>query len=268
MGTKKAVLGNHMSLSKFLLCTLLFCSWIESASAQKKLTKSRQLDRGAAVRVEDATTSVVHQTDVEQLFRYEKTGEDEDLFLLEINLNHGFTERLQGRAFVPLILGNANETGSRDIGAGFLYALRESDSNASPSISISASARSPTGVDSRGIDGALGLLMTQGLGEERHAHRVHLNLSFKPNSNPLDQEANYGYEVVTGYDTAISENHAFILSLMQELEVYEDKKIRVLEGAVRTELSDVTTLGSAIGTGLDALSPGFRFSFTFQRIFN
>lgn len=257
-----------MKVSKYIIVVAFIIIFAESAFAQKKLSRSRQLDRGAAVRVEDASTSQVHQTDVEQLLRYEKTGEDEDLFLLETNLNHGFTERLQGRAFVPIILGNANKTGSRDLGAGILYSLRNSENNTSPSVSISVSARSPTGIDSRDIDGNFGFLMTQGFGKENHAHRVHLNLAFKPNSSPLKSEASYGYETVIGYDTSIGNGHAIILSATQELEVYENKRIRVIEGAIRSELSKSTTLGSALGTGFDSQSPKMRITVTFQRVFN
>ena len=243
----------------FALILLLFSfkGYTQKDSALNPKSRTRNLDRGVLVRLEDAEPTMIHKTFIEQVYRSEIES-DGVRQLFETNISHGLTETLEVRSSLPLVSESGNRRGSRDMTLGLVKNFLEGKSGKHPGLALAAGLRLPTGQGSRGIGSSVSFLLTQSLGKEEHRHRFHLNLTLKDNSHPQSGEAALGHEVVVGYDTALSPSTALVVSVGRELEVYEDKFTNMIEMATKTDIGGKSSVGIAVGKGIDENSPDLR----------
>jgi hypothetical protein len=133
-------------------------------------------EEGLPVQVEDAYPIPYRGREFQGLFRYERTGDHKDRFVLDPRLELGFAPNWEAKLSVPFLLGSADKTGSGDIGLEALYNLN-AESLRLPAFTLSARADFPTGRDSAGVDTTLKFITTKTLGNSSLLQRLHLNLS-------------------------------------------------------------------------------------------
>lgn len=224
------------------------------------------LEEGLPVRIEDAYPIGYLGREFQGLFRYDRTRDGKDLFILDPRLEYGFARNWQAKITAPFRLGSANLTGSGNVGLEVFHNFNQ-ESLRVPAFAISARADFPSGRDSSGVDTTLKFIASKTRGRSTLLHRLHLNVAWKHNEGRRMGERTDAYMLAFGYSRRLSPDTIFVADYVRDQELYEDKTSNVIEVGIRRQLTPLTTLAVGVGAGIGPDSPPFRFTLGFQHAF-
>lgn len=224
------------------------------------------LEEGLPTEVEDAYPIEYRGREVQGQFRYERTNDGKDRFVLDPRLEFGIARNTQVSISAPFYLGNGDKTGSGNVRLTGLYNFNQ-ESLSTPAFAISGRAEFPTGRDSEGVDTELKLILTKTLGKGSALDRIHLNASWLHNARSLSDERSDLYRVILGYSRRLGPDTILVADFVRQQEMKKGDNSNVLELGIRRQLNPLTTLSVGAGAGIAEQSPDFRFTLGFQRSF-
>lgn len=224
------------------------------------------LEEGLPTQVEDAYPIQYQGRELQGIFRYERTSDGENQFVLEPRLEYGVTRNAQISISAPAILGDADRTGSGNIRLTGLYNLN-TESLSTPALAIAGGVEFPTGVDSAGVDTELKVIATKTLGTGAGLDRVHFNGSWLHNAQPQSEERSDRYALVVGYSRRLGPDTILVADFVRQQEMKRDENSNTLELGARRQLNPRTVLSVGAEAGIAEQSPDFGLTLGFQRSF-
>lgn len=224
------------------------------------------LEEGLPVQVEDAYPIAYLSREIQGLARYDRTDQGEDRVVLDPRLEFGFARNWQGKISVPFQTGSADRTGSGDIGLEAFYNFN-TETLRLPAFALSGRADFPTGRNSRGVDSQLKFIVTQTLGKGTGLDRLHLNLIYRNNARPEENEARHRYAAILGYSRRAGPDTTLVADFVREQEREKKKHANIVEIGLRRQLTPLALLAIGVGAGIGEDSPKFRLMAAFQQSF-
>ncbi|HYG34302.1 MAG TPA: hypothetical protein VEC99_05935, partial [Clostridia bacterium] len=160
------------------------------------------LEEGLPLQLEDAYPIAYRRREVQAVFRYDRTRDDENRFLLAPQVELGAFPNTELRLRAPFYLGNASQTGRGDIDLSALYNFN-TESIYLPALALEAEGVIPTGKNSDGFDTTLKFIATKSI-SQMGTDRIHLNLAWAHNAAPLHEEREHRYIAIVGYSRRIA----------------------------------------------------------------
>ncbi len=251
------------------LHTLIFLavvSIITSSPERAKAADHLNLEEGLPTEVEDAYPIPYQGIEVQGAFRYERTSEGKDSFVIEPRIEYGFAPNWQGRIAVPTKFGSGEEDGLGNMGVEVFYNFNTETLN-TPAFAISVGADFPTSEEGAGVDPTVKLLMTKSLGTGENLDRLHLNVGYTYNDSRQAGERSDYFQAIAGYSRRLNSETILVTDFVYEQEEENNKDAYILELGVRHQLTPLTVLSVGLGAGLTEDSPDFRFTAGFQQSF-
>lgn len=224
------------------------------------------LEEGLPIEVEDAYPIPYQGRELQGVFRYERTEDGEDRFVVEPRIEYGFAPNWQARLAVPFQFGSAEEDGIGDVGLEVFYNFN-TESLQLPAFAVSVSADFPTGSDSAGVDPTLKVIATKTLGTGANLDRLHVNAAYSYNDQRQDEERRDRFSAVLGYSRRLNPETILLADLVYEQEEEEDKEAFLVELGIRYQRTPLNVLAIGAGVGLSKDSPDFRLTAGFQQSF-
>jgi Putative MetA-pathway of phenol degradation len=223
------------------------------------------LEEGLPAQVEDAYPTAFRNREVQGVFSYDRTRDDKDRFSLEPRIELGIAPNTQFTIRAPFYLGNADKTGSGDIGLSALYNFN-TECLTAPAFAIAAEGDIPTGRDSRGFDTMLKLMATKTI-SRAGSDRVHLNLEWIHNAGLDESEREHRYVAILGYSRRLTADTILVADFVRQEERQKSEDSNVLELGVRWQLTPLTLVSFGAGAGIGRESPLARATLGFQKTF-
>lgn len=249
-------------LAAFFLCAFAPLGLMPQAHA----ADHTNLEEGLPTEIEDAYPTAYGNRELQLQGRYERTEDGKNRFVLDPRLEYGFARNWQAKIAVPFRLGNADQTGSGDVGVELFYNFN-TESLKVPAIAVSARADLPTGKDSRGVDTTYKFIATKTLGAGAKLQRLHLNLIYRNNAKAQASERSNRYGAVLGYSQRLNADTVGVLDFVREQEREKGKTSNVLELGLRRQMTPLRVLALGIGAGIGDDSPRFRLTAALQQSF-
>ncbi len=224
------------------------------------------LEENIPTQIEDAYPLPYLNREFQSFFRYEQTREGEDQFRLEPRVEYGFARNWQARISAPFFVGNADRTGSRNLIAEAMYNFNQ-ESLLLPAVAVSGRLDVPTGVNSSGLDTHLRFLATKTIGRTSLLQRVHVNVSWIRNSDPLNDERRDRYVAVAGYSALVARATIFVADYVREQQRRKGYDSNIIELGIRQIINPLTVLSLGVGAGIAEDSPEMRVTLGFQYSF-
>jgi hypothetical protein len=224
------------------------------------------LEEGIPVQVVDAYATPYLNREIQANWRYERTRESEERFVFEPRLEYGFARNWQGSVSVPVMAGNADQTGSGNIALEALYNFN-SESLFLPALALSGRADLPTGRESAGIDTTFTFIATKMLIPGSRFNRTHVNLSWMHNRGAAEDERVDRYRAVLGFDIRVGTDTVLVTDLYRELLMKKGERSTMFELGFRRQLTPFTLMGIGAGAGIGDQSARFRITIGFQHSF-
>ena len=233
------------------------------ASPSHAQTDHRNLEEGLPITVEDAYPTAYLNREFQFVTRYDRIN-GKDLFRLNPRLEYGFAKNWQARIEAPFLLGSADTTGSGDTALEAFYNFN-GESLTLPAFAFSARAIFPSGKDSRGVDSEYKFLVTKTLGQAKHFDRLHLNVAYRVNAQPRDEERDGQFTGTLGYSRRLGPNFILLTDYVYQEERERGAKSQLIEAGVRYQYSPLTIFTFGAGAGLTRQSPDFRLTLGLQK---
>lgn len=214
------------------------------------------LEEGFPLEVEDAYPSPYRNWEFELPFRYNRKRNERNLFLLAPELAYGIIRNADVSVAVPVRLGSADKTGSGNIELEALYNFNN-EGLIFPAFALKGVAIFPTGRDSDGVDTRFRLIATKSI--SNRLDRLHLNVQFENNADPLPDERDDRWTFILGYSGRLGPDMMIVADVIREQDRKDGEESNVVEVGLRRMLTPLMVLSSAVGTGFGDESPRFRF---------
>lgn len=224
------------------------------------------LEENIPTQLEDAYPLPYLNREVQGLFRYEQTRDLEDRFRLEPRVEYGFARNWQARIGVPFLLGDADKTGSRNLIAEAMYNFNQ-ESLLLPAIALAGRIDVPSGVNSTGLDTHIRFLATKTIGHTSLFQRVHANVSWVHNSNPLSDERQNRYIAIVGYSARVARASVLVVDYVREQQRLKGADSNIIELGLRQILNPLTVFSLGVGAGIAEESPTVRVTMGIQYSF-
>ncbi|MDD5232326.1 MAG: hypothetical protein PHG91_02920 [Syntrophales bacterium] len=246
-----------------ILTALLLACFLPQNSGAADHTN---LEEGIPLQVVDAYATPYLNREIQASWRYERTRESEEKLVLEPRLEYGFARNWQGSISVPVIAGNADQTGSGNVGIETLYNFN-AETLFLPALALSGRADLPTGRESAGVDTTLTFIATKMIIPSSRFNRTHFNLSWMHNRGANDDERVDRYRALVGFDIRVGRDTVLVTDLFRELTIKKGERSTMFELGFRTQLTPFTLIGFGASAGLGDQSPRFRITLGFQHSF-
>lgn len=224
------------------------------------------LEENIPTQMEDAYPLPYLNREFQSFFRYEQTGEEEDRFRLEPRMEFGFARNWQARIGAPFLLGSADQTGSRDLIAEAMYNFNQ-ESSLLPAVALAGRIDVPTGVSSTGLDTHVRFLATKTLPYTSLFQRVHVNVSWVRNSDPMSDERQNRYVAIVGYSALVARATVFVADYVREQQRRKGADSNIIELGIRQIINPLTVLSLGVGAGIAEESPTMRVTLGIQYSF-
>ncbi|MGB7443564.1 MAG: transporter [Coleofasciculaceae cyanobacterium] len=224
------------------------------------------LEEGLPLEVEDAYPVPYQGRELQGVFKYERTEDGEDRFVIEPRIEYGFAPNWQGKITVPFEFGSGGDDGLGDVGLEVFYNFN-TETLSTPAFAASVGVDLPTGDDSAGVDPTIKLIATKTLGRGGNLDRLNLNLSYTLNDQRQSSERSDRFAAVLGYSRRLNSETMLLTDLVFEQEEEEDKEAFIMEVGIRYQLTPLNVLAIGGGIGLSEESPDFRITAGFQQSF-
>jgi|GEM_PF-521861 len=224
------------------------------------------LEEELPTEVEDAYASDYLTPELQSLFRYERIHNGGERFVLSPRLLYGFDKQWQAKVAVPFLFGSADNTGSGTVALEVLHQFTQESAYA-PALAFAVGLGLPSGVRSHGVDTELKVIGTKAFGKSYLEHRVHVNLAWNHNTDPLVNERTDRYVAILGYSHPIPADIVLVMDFAREQELDRTRTANLAEVGFRRMVTPVSVV--SLGAGLDVSKefPGFRVTIGFQYSF-
>lgn len=223
------------------------------------------LEEGLPVEVEDAIPTAFRNREVQGLVRWDHTKEGEEHLRLEPRFEFGIWRNMEVEVAVPFNYGSAvDDKGIGDVELSALYNFNQ-EGLLLPAFAIAGAAIFPTSDEGEGVDTRAKFIATKSIGRSALFHRLHLNVIWNHNTDPLHDERDDYYSAIIGYDRAITADAFLVLDFVREQQIEEGQTYNLLEAGIRYQCNPLTVFTFGIGTGIGDDSPDFRAVVGFQR---
>jgi hypothetical protein len=223
------------------------------------------LEEGLPTRVEDAYPTAFRNREVQSVFSYDRTHEDENRVTLEPRLEFGIAPNTELRLSAPFFVGDADRTGSGNLDVSALYNFN-TEGLMLPAFAVEGEGAIPTGKDSQGFDTTLKFIATKSI-SKTGLDRIHLNLGWTHNADREDDEREHRYLAILGYSRRLTADTVFVTDFIREQERQHGEYSNILELGIRWQLTPRAVFSFGGGAGLGEESPRARASVGFQRSF-
>lgn len=224
------------------------------------------LEENIPTQLEDAYPLPYLNREIQAFGRYEQDREGRDLFRLEPRIEVGFARNWQARIGTPFLLGSGDRTGSRNLIAEAMYNFNQ-ESHFVPAIALSGRLDVPTGLSSTGLDTHLRFLATKTLPFTSLLQRVHVNVSWVRNSDPMSDERQNRYIAIVGYSARVARATFFVADYVREQQRRRGYDSNIIELGIRQIINPLTVLALGVGTGIAEDSPEARVTIGIQYSF-
>lgn len=224
------------------------------------------LEENIPTQIEDAYPLPYLNREIQAFGRYEQDREGRDLFRLEPRMEIGFARNWQARIGTPFLLGNGDRTGSRNLIAEAMYNFNQ-ESQLLPAIALSGRLDIPTGLSSTGLDTHVRFLATKTIPYTSLLQRVHVNVSWVRNSDPMSDERQNRYIAIVGYSARVARATVFVADYVREQQRRKGYDSNIVELGIRQIINPLTVLALGVGAGIAEDSPEMRVTIGVQYSF-
>jgi hypothetical protein len=234
-------------------------------AASTRAADHHNLEEGLPTEIEDAYPVGFRGREVQAAFRYERTDDNEDRFVIDPRVEVGFAPNWQAKVSVPFFLGSADRTDSGNVGLEAFYNFNV-EGLVLPAFALSGRTDFPTGKDSAGLDTTLKAIMTKSI-SKTGLDRIHLNLAWKHNAGSRHGQRDDLYRLVVGYSRRLDADTTVMVDFIREQEVEDDHEANLFELGVRRQITPRILVGLGVGAGVGDESPKFRTTLALQKSF-
>lgn len=220
------------------------------------------------LRVEDAAPTKEGDIKFEFLARHAHTDQGRDRFTLQPELKWGVGRNWDLHVQAPFFLGNASQTGSRDLQINSQWNfVREQPERWWPAAAVEVQLDFPTGERSAGVDTTLQALATKTLTALPAQDQLHVNVSWVHNAGRLVTERADRYIVIVGYSRRLASKTVFVADGVREQLREKHWDANIVELGLIQDVTQKLKLAVGVGVGIGAESPdvvsslGVQFSF-------
>lgn len=249
------------TLSKWLLGAAVLLT----GNFQARTADHMNLEENLPLQVEDAYPIAHRGREVQAIFRYDYTRENEDKLLLEPQIELGLLPNTELSISSPFFLGEADQRGRGDIEIAGLYNFN-TEGLFLPALALEAQGTIPTGVSSDGFDTALKFIATKSI-SRMGTDRLHLNLAWLHNAAPLADEREHRYAAVLGYSRRLAADWVLVADFVRQTDRIEHEDSNILELGFRWQVTPLTVVSFGAGAGIGRESPKARAVLGFQKSF-
>jgi Putative MetA-pathway of phenol degradation len=221
------------------------------------------LEEGLPTRVEDAYPTAFRNREVQGVFSYDRTRQDENRVTLEPRLEFGISPNTELRIRAPFYTGNADRTGSGNLDVSALYNFN-AEGLVLPALAVEGEGEIPTGKDSRGFDTTLKFIATKSI-SQTGLDRIHLNLGWTHNAGREADEREHRYLAILGYSRRLTADTVLVADFIREQERKRGENSNVIELGIRWQLTPRAVISFGAGAGIGEESPRARATIGFQR---
>ncbi|KXK00578.1 MAG: hypothetical protein UZ03_NOB001002743 [Nitrospira sp. OLB3] len=162
--------------------------------------------------------------------------------------------------------GNGDRTGSRNLIAEAMYNFNQ-ESQLRPAIALSGRLDVPTGLSSTGLDTHARFLATKTIPYTSLFQRVHVNVSWVRNSDPMSDERQNRYIAIVGYSARVARATVFVADYVREQQRRKGYDSNIVELGIRQIINPLTVLALGVGAGIAEDSPEMRVTIGLQYSF-
>ncbi len=224
------------------------------------------LEENIPTQIEDAYVLPYLNREFQSFGRYEQSRDGRDVFTLEPRVEFGFARNWQARIGAPFLFGNGDKAGNRNLSVEAMYNFNQ-ETQWLPAVALSGRVETPTGPDSRGLDMRLRFLATKTLPFTSLLQRVHVNLGWVRNSDPLSDERQNRYIAIVGYSARVARATFFVADYVREQQRRKGYDSNMLELGIRQIINPLTVLALGVGAGIAEDSPETRVTVGIQYSF-
>lgn len=216
--------------------------------------------------LEDALPSEYLIPEFQSVFRYERTREHGDRFVLQPRIEYGFAPNWHVKLGVPFLLGSADKAGSGNVELELFKALNDETLHF-PIIALAVGGEFPTGFDAKGGNTSVKFITTKTVGESATLPRVHGNVSWNHNIGGPNDVRRDSYVALLGYSRFIPGDNVLVMDLEREQELEKGKTANLVEAGLRRMFLEQGVISVGVGAGIGENSPKFRITVGFQYTF-
>jgi hypothetical protein len=125
----------------------------------------------------------------------------------------------------------------------------------------------PTGVNTTGLDTHVRFLATKTLPYTSLFQRVHVNVSWIRNSDPMSDERQNRYVAIVGYSALVARATVFVADYVREQQRSKGADSNIIELGIRQIINPLTVLSLGVGAGIAEESPTMRVTLGIQYSF-
>jgi hypothetical protein len=224
------------------------------------------LEENIPTQMEDAYPLPYLNREFQAFGRFERQRDGTDLFTLEPKVEFGFARNWQARIGAPFFLGNGDKTGSRNLSVEAMYNFNQ-ETQFLPAVALSGRLDTPTGVDSTGLDTRLRFLATKTLPFTSLLQRVHVNVGWVRDADPMTDARRNRYIVIAGYSALVARATIVVADYVREQQRRKGYDSNMIELGIRQIINPLTVLAVGVGAGIAEDSPETRVTIGIQYSF-
>ncbi len=189
-----------------------------------------------------------------------------DLLNLSPTLKIGAAKGLQMDVSVPYSVGNQSGASQGTNGLDFLYQFND-PTPFFPALAVQAGYQTPYGAGHHTSQYFVRGLLTQWLGPNEQAPRLHLNLNWTHSTTPSSSNRRDQLELGVAYSMLVSQTTALVVDVVHGAKPAKTQNETIFDAGLRWQISDDWALSGGAGIGIGQQSPDFRILFAVQKDF-
>jgi hypothetical protein len=222
-----------------------------------------EIDSDFPLRVEDATPTDYGEVDVQVSTTYEHTRHGRDLVNVGPRLKWGALPDLDVQVQTPILAGDADRTGSRDLQLRSQWRFLH-ERGLLPALAVQGELDAPTGVDSVGLDTVLEGIATKTISAEPARDELHLDAYWYHAGAPHMDERKDRYRIVVGWTRRLWPGTLLVADGVREQDRNVGHHRNLLEVGLVQSAGDRLHLAAGVGAGIAEQSPDVIATLAFE----
>jgi hypothetical protein len=189
-----------------------------------------------------------------------------DLFNMTPTLKFGPAKGVQLDISVPYAVGNQSTANQGSAGFDAFYQFTD-PAPTRPALALQAGYQTPYGAGHKSAQYFARGLVTQWLGSDERAPRLHLNLDWTHVTTPSATGRRDILEIGGAFSMLLTEHTALVLDIVHGAKSTRAQNQTIVDAGVNWEVGDGWVLAGGAGVGIGQQSPAFRVIVAFQKGF-
>ena len=232
------------------------------------------LEGGFGTRLEDAYPTAYGNRELQLPVTYQRSADGQNVVQYGPTLELGLLRNTQLSVGVPIYTGNGRRTGSGNVVVDALYNFN-SEGLFLPAVAVAGELSAPTGRDSHGTDYSGTFILTKSILPMLGLHRLHANLVYRHNSQPLSRleagelmtERQDRWALLVGYSARILPLTLLAVDFVREELPLRGQLGSSLEAGLRRQMNPRMVLSAGVAAGLGTDADKFRANLAIQQSF-